>query len=332
MKKTVPSLFFSIAVGLAACFALLLAWPVALFGAAAVLYAGAVVLWRMYRAPAALIPIAALAALAGLAFGPLPALAVAAAVALPVAAGAYAVTRPGVSLERASLMLALVCAFAFVLAYLLVWRDAGQDPMTALFHWFGGTKDPVIDSSRRMMVQFFSAMGLIPDTQSITPAEQTERMLALLQIAYRQTIVMQLPVTALGSGGMMAFFGAVAQRRLRRDTLTLPDLSLWRLPKRVWLGVGLVTLVLFFMAQGNPDAYSAAAQALWNVLAWLLAVQGLSCSEFMFRRRRMSPGRRYAIELAVFFLLPTAATLMGGMDVLLDVRRLTRKPDKKEEE
>lgn len=268
-----------------------------------------------YSPLAAAVPVAVMSMLAYVLFG-LPVAVIAAFVMLLPLTATVMAFRKQMPFFQAAIVSAGATLFALLGAYMAVTAAYG-DPVTLLMDACRrntlGSPDAMAAAAR--MLESMGAGG----TQDLTGLFIST--LAVRQEALRFEVPALLMTMALNAGLLGCLIPNALAIRGGKNSLVMPPLEVWRMPRWMTLGLSGMYVILYVLAYISSEVFYAPHRAIVSVFQFAFAVQGIATAEYLLKKRGTSRGARVALEFAVYFLFPQAATILGVIDWLIPIRR-----------
>ncbi|MGI5885098.1 MAG: DUF2232 domain-containing protein [Candidatus Spyradocola sp.] len=182
-----------------------------------------------------------------------------------------------------------------------------------------------------MLLSTWSSMGLLSevDANPLTGLDETTRtqltaeLLEVFDLSLRLNLIDMLVKQALHIGFLSALLPLLAARRSGRaeEFSELPDLGMVRIPTKLNLALMLGILVMWVLLLVSSNAY-AVYLAVWSVVQFLYAVQGLSVSEWFLKKHGWPRPVRLLVQAVGLVFLQTLLFLIGFLEQIFYFRKI----------
>ena len=184
-----------------------------------------------------------------------------------------------------------------------------------------------------MLLSTWSSMGLLSETNAspfaaldeTTRAQLTGELLEIFDLSLRLNLIDMLVKQALHIGLLGALLPLMAARRAGKGESfsALPDLGRVRIPTKLNLALMLGILAMWVLMLISSNAY-AVYLAVWSVVQFVYAVQGLSVCEWFFKKHGWPRALRYLVMAAGLVFLQTVLFLVGFLEQIFYFRKIGR--------
>ena len=210
------------------------------------------------------------------------------------------------------------------------------DAVAWVTSWLEQTLQSMQDAAPQlydMLLSTWSSMGLLSETNAspfaaldeTTRAQLTGELLEIFDLSLRLNLIDMLVKQALHIGLLGALLPLMAARRAGKGESfsALPDLGRVRIPTKLNLALMLGILAMWVLMLISSNAY-AVYLAVWSVVQFVYAVQGLSVCEWFFKKHGWPRALRYLVMAAGLVFLQTVLFLVGVLEQIFYFRKIGR--------